>query len=79
MESIVLPYTSLEGLTSGNIFLGTVSSSNNSSSHSKSWIVEGAREKAENGDLLFGTIDTWLVWKLSGKAAHINHILHLKV
>jgi glycerol kinase len=33
------------------------------------WIldhVEGAREKAEKGDLLFGTIDTWLVWKLSG-------------
>ncbi|PTE73583.1 glycerol kinase GlpK [Staphylococcus devriesei] len=39
------------------------------------WIldnVEGAREKAENGDLLFGTIDTWLVWKLSGKQAHIT-------
>ncbi|ANZ33478.1 glycerol kinase GlpK [Staphylococcus carnosus] len=39
------------------------------------WIldnVEGAREKAENGDLLFGTIDSWLVWKLSGKAAHIT-------
>lgn len=32
------------------------------------WIldnVKGAREKAENGDLLFGTIDTWLVWKLT--------------
>ena len=32
------------------------------------WIldnVEGAREKADNGDLLFGTIDTWLVWRLS--------------
>lgn len=39
------------------------------------WIldnVDGAREKAENGDLLFGTIDSWLVWKLSGKAAHIT-------
>ncbi|GGE49747.1 glycerol kinase [Pullulanibacillus camelliae] len=39
------------------------------------WIldhVEGAREKAENGELLFGTIDTWLVWKLSGGAAHIT-------
>ncbi|MDM7882129.1 glycerol kinase GlpK [Staphylococcus borealis] len=38
------------------------------------WIldnVDGAREKAENGDLLFGTIDTWLVWKLSGGEAHI--------
>ncbi|PTK07066.1 glycerol kinase GlpK [Mammaliicoccus sciuri] len=33
------------------------------------WIldnVEGAREKAENGDLLFGTIDTWLIWKFTG-------------
>lgn len=39
------------------------------------WIldnVEGAREKANNGDLLFGTIDSWLVWKLSGDAAHIT-------
>ncbi|SEN81443.1 glycerol kinase GlpK [Lihuaxuella thermophila] len=39
------------------------------------WIldhVEGAREKAEKGDLLFGTIDTWLVWKLSGGKAHIT-------
>jgi len=34
--------------------------------------VEGAREKAENGDLLFGTIDTWLVYKLSGEKAHIT-------
>ena len=39
------------------------------------WIldnVEGAREKAENGDLLFGTIDTWLVWKLSGGKRHVT-------
>lgn len=39
------------------------------------WIldhVEGAREKAERGDLLFGTIDTWLVWKLSGGEAHVT-------
>ena len=39
------------------------------------WIldnVDGAREKAENGDLLFGTIDTWLVWKLSGGKAHVT-------
>lgn len=39
------------------------------------WIldhVEGAREKAENGDLLFGTIDTWLVYKLSGEKAHVT-------
>lgn len=39
------------------------------------WIldnVEGAREKAENGDLLFGTIDTWIIWKLSGRKAHVT-------
>ncbi|MCI8565685.1 MAG: glycerol kinase GlpK [Lachnospiraceae bacterium] len=39
------------------------------------WIldhVEGARERAERGELLFGTIDTWLVWKLSGGAAHVT-------
>ncbi|MFT8870753.1 MAG: glycerol kinase GlpK [Sporolactobacillus sp.] len=39
------------------------------------WIldhVEGARQKAESGDLLFGTIDTWLVWKLSGGKAHVT-------
>jgi len=32
--------------------------------------VEGARERAEKGDLLFGTIDTWLTWKLCG--AHVT-------
>ena len=39
------------------------------------WIlenVEGAREKAEKGDLLFGTVDTWLIWKLSGGNLHIT-------
>jgi glycerol kinase len=39
------------------------------------WIldhVEGARDKAERGDLLFGTIDTWLIWKLSGGRAHVT-------
>lgn len=37
------------------------------------WIldnVEGAREKAERGELLFGTIDTWLVWNLTGGRVH---------
>ncbi|MFC3800677.1 glycerol kinase GlpK [Cohnella sp. GCM10012308] len=34
--------------------------------------VEGAREMAARGDLLFGTIDTWLVWKMSGGAAHVT-------
>ncbi|MFT4645627.1 MAG: glycerol kinase [Planctomycetota bacterium] len=39
------------------------------------WIldnVEGARAKAENGELLFGTIDTWLVWKLTNGALHVT-------
>ncbi|MEB1808581.1 MAG: glycerol kinase GlpK [Bacillaceae bacterium] len=39
------------------------------------WIldnIEGVREKAENGELLFGTIDTWLIWKLSGGTAHVT-------
>ena len=41
------------------------------------WIldhVEGAREKAERGDLLFGTVDSWLVWKLTGGAVHITDV-----
>lgn len=39
------------------------------------WIldnVKGAREKAENGDLLFGTVDTWLVWKLTNGQVHVT-------
>lgn len=39
------------------------------------WIldhVEGAKEKAQNGDLLFGTMDTWVIWKLSGGKAHVT-------
>ena len=39
------------------------------------WIldnVDGAREKAENGQLLFGTIDTWLIWNLTGGKAHVT-------
>lgn len=39
------------------------------------WIldhVEGAREQAENGELLFGTIDTWLIWRLSAGKAHVT-------
>ncbi|MBG9987564.1 glycerol kinase GlpK [Aerococcaceae bacterium DSM 111176] len=39
------------------------------------WIldhVEGAQERAERGELLFGTIDTWLSWKLSGGDLHIT-------
>ncbi|KRK72902.1 glycerol kinase GlpK [Lacticaseibacillus nasuensis] len=39
------------------------------------WILDhvpGAQERAENGELLFGTIDTWLTWKLSGGAVHVT-------
>ena len=39
------------------------------------WIldhVEGAREKAARGDILFGTVDSWLVWKLTGGKVHIT-------
>ena len=39
------------------------------------WIldhVDGARKKAENGDLLFGTIDSWLIWKLTGGKVHVT-------
>ncbi|WP_267196349.1 FGGY family carbohydrate kinase, partial [Pseudomonas aeruginosa] len=39
------------------------------------WIldnVEGARERARNGDLLFGTIDTWLIWKLTEGKVHVT-------
>lgn len=39
------------------------------------WIldnVEGAREKAERGELLFGTVDTWLVWKLTNGKVHVT-------
>ena len=32
--------------------------------------VEGARARAENGDLLFGTVDSFLIWKLTGGAVH---------
>ncbi len=37
------------------------------------WIldhIEGARERAERGELLFGTVDTWLIWKLTKGAVH---------
>lgn len=34
--------------------------------------VEGAREKAERGEILFGTVDSWLVWKLTGGKVHVT-------
>lgn len=39
------------------------------------WILDnvpGARDRAENGELLFGTVDTWLIWKLSGGKIHVT-------
>lgn len=39
------------------------------------WIldnVEGARERAKRGELLFGTVETWLIWKLSGGKIHVT-------
>ncbi|MGN0799808.1 MAG: FGGY family carbohydrate kinase, partial [Christensenellales bacterium] len=39
------------------------------------WILEnvpGARARAEAGELLFGTIDTWLIWNLTGGRAHVT-------
>ncbi|NIY71840.1 glycerol kinase GlpK [Marivivens donghaensis] len=39
------------------------------------WIldnVEGARSRAEAGELVFGTVDTWLVWNLTGGAVHVT-------
>ena len=39
------------------------------------WILDhvpGARERAERGELLFGTVDTWLVWKLTGGRVHVT-------
>ncbi|MDP4261068.1 MAG: glycerol kinase GlpK [Bacteroidota bacterium] len=41
------------------------------------WILDnipGARKKATNGELAFGTIDTWLAWKLSGGKLHITDV-----
>ena len=39
------------------------------------WLLEnvpGARERAERGELLFGTVDSWLVWKLTGGRVHVT-------
>lgn len=39
------------------------------------WILEnvdGARQRAETGELAFGTVDTWLVWNLTGGAVHVS-------
>ena len=39
------------------------------------WILDnvpGARERAKRGELLFGTVDTWLIWKLTGGRSHVT-------
>lgn len=39
------------------------------------WIldhVEGARERAERGELLFGTVESWLIWKMTGGKVHVT-------
>jgi len=39
------------------------------------WIldnVDGVRERAERGDILFGTVDTWLIWNLTGGKSHVT-------
>ena len=39
------------------------------------WILDnvpGSRERAKKGEILFGTVDTWLIWKLSGGKAHVT-------
>ncbi|MGZ4134735.1 MAG: glycerol kinase GlpK, partial [Tumebacillaceae bacterium] len=41
------------------------------------WLLDrepGLRERAERGELLFGTIDTWLLWNLSGKRLHLTDV-----
>ena len=41
------------------------------------WIldhVDGAQQRAESGELLFGTIDSWLIWNLSGGATHVTDV-----
>ena len=39
------------------------------------WMLQndhGAREKAERGELAFGTVDTWLIWNLTGSKVHVS-------
>jgi glycerol kinase len=41
------------------------------------WILDnvpGARAKAENGELAFGTVDSWLIWQLTGGATHVTDV-----
>lgn len=62
-KGLVEPYRAKTGLMIDAYFSGT----------KLKWILDnvvGARGKAERGELLFGTVDTWLMWKLSGGKIH---------
>ena len=64
-EGLGEPYREKTGLILDAYFSGT----------KLSWILEhvpGAREKAEKGRLLFGTVETWLIWKLTGGRVHVT-------
>ena len=42
------------------------------------WILDnvpGVRERAEKGELLFGTVETWLIWKLTKGSVHVTDLL----
>ena len=64
-EGLVEEYRQKTGLTIDPYFSGT----------KINWIldnVDGARERAERGELLFGTVETWLIWKLTGGKVHVT-------
>ncbi len=64
-EGLVSPIREKTGLVIDPYFSGT----------KLRWILEnvpGARQQAEAGELLFGTVETWLIWRLTGGRAHIT-------
>lgn len=64
-KGLIEPYRKKTGLMIDAYFSGT----------KLKWIldhVEGARERAERGELLFGTVETWLIWKLTKGNVHVT-------
>lgn len=64
-KGLIDPYRKKTGLMIDAYFSGT----------KLKWIldnVEGARERAERGELLFGTVETWLIWKLTKGSVHVT-------
>ena len=64
-EGLVVPWRHKTGLLIDPYFSAT----------KLRWILEnvaGARERAQRGELLFGTIETWLIWKLTGGRVHVT-------